>query len=226
MEGLGSNIGRLAKSGFLYLITNRKLFHNEQAFLDAIEAALKAGVDIVQLREKDLDTLSLFRLSQKLKTLTTRYKALLLINDRIDIALATKADGVHLPGNGFPTEIARKLLGENAIIGRSTHSLEEVKREQGLGADFLTFSPIFYTKSKAKYGDPQGLSRLKDICRFSHIPIVALGGINKDNVISALSVGAKGVALISAILGSDNPFLSATEIKGLIKNFFRSTNTL
>jgi len=220
MEGLGSNISRLAKSGFLYLITNRKLFHNEQAFLDAIEAALKAGVDIVQLREKDLDTLSLFRLCQKLKNLTNKYKALLLINDRIDIALATKADGVHLPGNGLPTEVARKFLGEKAIIGRSTHSLEEVKSEQGRGADFLTFSPIFYTKSKAKYGNPQGLNKLKEICRCSHIPIVALGGINKDNVISTLSVGAKGIAVISAVLGSDNTFLAATELNKLIKSFF------
>ena len=220
MEGLGSNISRLAKNGFLYLITNRKLFNNERSFLDALEAALKAGVDIVQLREKDLDTLSLFRLSQKIKTLTMRYEALFLINDRVDIALAVKADGVHLPGSGFPTEIARKLLGKNAIIGRSTHSLEEVKREQRLGADFLTFSPIFYTKSKAKYGSPQGLSKLKDICRYSHIPIVALGGINKDNIINTLSVGAKGVAVISAILGSDDPFLSATELKKFIKKFF------
>ncbi len=220
MERLGSNISRLAKSGFLYLITNRKLFQNEKEFLNALEGALKAGVDIVQLREKDLDTVSLFRLSKKVKDLTTKYGTIFLINDRIDIALAIKADGVHLPSSGLPTHIARELLGENALIGRSTHFLEEVKKEQNSGADFLTFSPIFYTKSKAKYGSPQGLNKLKEVCRFSNIPIVALGGINKGNAVDVLKAGAKGFSVISAILGSNDPFLATKELKRIIQEFF------
>ncbi len=219
MEGLGSNIGRLAQKSFLYLITNRKLFNSEEEFLQALSKALKAGVDIVQLREKDLDTLRLFCLSKKVRSLTTQHKALFLINDRVDIAMAVGADGVHLPGSGLPSKVARELLGPKAIIARSTHSLEEVIKEQDSGIDFLTFSPIFWTKSKAKYGPPQGIEKLKAVCRISHIPVVALGGINKDNAAITLSAGAKGISVISAILGTRDPFLATKDLKTILRDF-------
>jgi len=164
----------------LYLITDRKQVANGHTLYTAVEAALQGGVKAVQLREKDLPAAELLPLAKELRDLTWSHGALLFINDNIDIALAVKADGVHLGGHSEATEVIRTKVGEKMLIGVSTHSKEEIERAAKQGADFVTFGPVYATPSKAKYGEPQGLNKLSEACRNSSIPVFALGGITPE----------------------------------------------
>lgn len=188
----------------LYLITDIKLFNDDDAFFNAIEKALKAGVRFVQLREKDLPTRLLLDIANKLRTLTIQYNAMLFINDRIDIALCVNADGIHLGQASIPPHAAKRIIKENMLIGVSTHSLREALLAQQEGADFITLGPIYHTPSKLKYGAPIGLSALRDIRKSISIPIIGIGGINHDNIKEVLDSGADGVAMIRSILSDEN----------------------
>ncbi len=171
--------------------------------MGVVEAALEGGVRAVQLREKDLSGRDLYLLARDLRDLTRRYGALLLVNDRIDVALAVEADGVHLGQDSFPVAEARRLLGPQKLIGASTHSLEEIRASQG--ADFIVFGPVYFTPSKAAYGEPQGVGRLQEAVSQSPCPVFAIGGIAAERVPEVCAAGAHGIALISAILASANP---------------------
>lgn len=181
----------------VYLITDCKRF-KEDRLLENIEAALQGGARDLQLREKELPLKDLHALAVVLRQMTERYGARLYINDRVDIANMVGADGVHLPENGLPANEV-KACYPHLLVGVSTHSLGGAKQAQKNGADFITFSPIFETPSKKEYGPPQGLDRLREVCRETKIPVLALGGISKDRVTPALDQGAFGVALISGI---------------------------
>lgn len=191
----------------LYLIGDRKLFPDEKTFLEAVETALKAGVKAFQLREKDLTVRELYFLAKKLREITKRNDALLFINDRVDIALAVDADGVHLPSNGFPAHVVRKVWKDRFIIGVSTHSLDEA-REASEWADFITFSPVFHTPSKGK---PQGIEKLKEVKESVKCKVFALGGIKLENVDEVLPY-CDGVAMVSGILAQ-------RDIEGVVKKF-------
>ncbi|TNF51562.1 MAG: thiamine phosphate synthase [Deltaproteobacteria bacterium] len=193
----------------LYLITDRSQVANGHTLYAAVEAALQGGVKAVQLREKDLSPEALLRLAKELRTLTMSHGALLFINDNVDIALAVNADGVHLGEHSEATEIIRAKVGGEMLIGVSTHSKEEIERAAKQGADFVTFGPVYATPSKAKYGKPQGLEKLSEACRNSSIPVFALGGITSERVTEVQQAGASGIALISAIIASSDPCLSA-----------------
>ena len=189
----------------LYLITDRKQVANGHTLYTAVEAALQGGVKAVQLREKDLSAAELLPLATQLRDLTRSHGALLFINDNIDIALAVEADGVHLGGRSEATEVIRTKVGEKMLIGVSTHSKEEIEIAAKQGADFVTFGPVYATPSKAKYGKPQGLKKLSEACRNSSIPVFALGGITPERATEVKQVGAKGIALISAIIACPAP---------------------
>jgi len=193
----------------LYLITDRKQVANGHTLYTAVEAALKGGVKAVQLREKDLPEAELMPLAKQLRGLTRSHGALLFINDNIDIALAVEADGVHLGGHSQATEVIRRKVGEKVLIGVSTHSKEEIEIAAKQGADFVTFGPVYATPSKTKYGKPQGLKKLSEACRNSSIPVFALGGITPERATEVQQAGASGIALISAIIASSDPRLSA-----------------
>lgn len=193
----------------LYLITGRHCAH--KGFLETVEAALRGGVRFVQLREKDLKGRELLEIARSLRALSARYGAKLIINDRLDAALLSGADGVHLGSSGIPTSSARKLLGKDALIGVSTHSVEEARKAEEEGASFITFGPVYFTPSKARYGEPVGVAELKKAVKEVSIPVYALGGINKDNLREAIAAGAS-ISLISAIMGSSDPESSAREI--------------
>lgn len=186
----------------LYLISDRKLFPNEETFLDAVDIALTAGVRAFQLREKDLTARELCYLGKKIREITRRNGALLFINDRIDIALAVDADGIHLPQNGFPAHVVRKVWGDRFIIGVSTHSVEEAK-EASEWADFITFSPIFHAPSKAQYGKPHGIEKLNEVRNAVKCKVFALGGINLKNLYKVLP-NCDGIAMISGILAQED----------------------
>ncbi|MDY0262601.1 MAG: thiamine phosphate synthase [Syntrophotalea acetylenica] len=189
----------------LYLITDRKTVPQGRTLLQCVEQALCGGVRAVQLRDKDLPADELYRCGLALRSLTARFGARLLVNDRIDVALATGADGVHLGEHSLPTAEARRLLGQNAIIGRSVHHPEAIHPAAQEGADFVTFSPIYFTPSKAPFGAPQGLEALRCACACSPLPVLALGGIQQGRIREVRAAGAAGVALISAILAAANP---------------------
>src|SRR5512133_550031 len=144
----------------LYLITDRHQVPSDCTLVETVRAALAGGVRAVQLREKDLPAAALYPLALELRALTRDYGAKLLVNDRIDLALAVEADGVHLGGHSLPVAIARKLLGPDRLLGVSTHCVEEISGAARDGVDFVTFGPIYPTPSKLPFGDPLGLKLL------------------------------------------------------------------
>ena len=187
----------------LYLITDRSLFDGEGEFLDAVEAALMGGVKTIQLREKDLSDHELIELGKKLLLLTSNYGARLFINSRADIAKQIGASGVHLTETSVhANEVKRNF--PDLIVGVSTHSLEGANLAEKQGADFITFSPIYKTPSKASYGLPQGLDSLREVTQAVRLPVLALGGITLHRVAECLEQGAFGVALISDIWNSSH----------------------
>lgn len=184
----------------LYLVTDRSIVPDND-LIGAVEKALRGGVKAVQLREKDLKIRELLDMAYRIRELTARYDAKLFINDRVDVAVAVNADGVHLGRRSMPPSAAR-MVRDGLIIGVSTHSLEEAIGAERDGADFITLGPVFYTPSKAQYGEPLGLDTLKRVCSSVSIPVFAIGGIKTEHIKDVLESGAKGVAVISAILGS------------------------
>jgi thiamine-phosphate pyrophosphorylase len=195
----------------LFLITDR--LQTAGRTLPAVVAeALRGGLRAVQLREKDLTAGQLFELAVELRQLTREYGAKLLINDRIDVALAVAADGVHLGKGGLPVAEARRLLGSERLIGYSAHSPAEAIQAQMGGADFVTLGPVFHTPSKAQYGDPIGLGALVEATRVLTIPVFALGGVKHASVAEVLSAGAHGVALITGIMAAPNPALETESL--------------
>lgn len=200
----------------LYLITDRKQVRNSN-LLAVMEGALRGGVKAVQLREKDLSSKELYDTALGMRELTSRFGAKLFINDRIDIALAADADGVHLGGESMPVRAARKLLGKDKLIGVSCHDRASALAADEKGADFITFGPVYDTPSKARYGDPVGIAALRETAGLLRIPVIALGGVKRENAGEVISAGAHGIAVISAIIAADNPENEAAELTALLR---------
>jgi thiamine-phosphate pyrophosphorylase len=195
----------------VYLITDRKRM--KRPLFDAVKEALEYGIKAVQLREKDLQTRPLLEMAYKMRELTARYGTKLFINERLDIAMAVDADGVHLGAKGIPIKAVRRVKNRDLIIGYSAHSPEEAARAEAEGADFVTFSPVYETSSKPG-AKAQGLDKLETVVKAVSIPVFALGGITLERVEEVLHRGAFGVAVVSAILG-------AYDIKEETKKFVR-----
>jgi thiamine-phosphate pyrophosphorylase len=168
------------------------------AILELVAAAVDAGVSLCQLREKNASARVLTELVSRAVALTRGSATKLLVNDRADIARAAGADGVHLTSASLRAATVRKTLGEDLLIGVSTHSLDEARVARDDGADFVVFGPVFETSSKQRYGEPQGVRRLERVIKeLKPFPVIALGGVNLDNVGQCLTAGASGVAGIS-----------------------------
>ena len=198
-----------------YLITDRRNTCGRD-LREVVEEALRGGVRAVQLREKDLSSRELYELAYEMRKLTGRYDARLFINDRVDIALAVDADGVHLGAESMPIYRARMVLGERKLIGVSCHNQVNAITAQEKGADFITFGPVFPTPSKAVYGEPLGTAKLEGIVSLLQIPVFALGGIKRDNVPDVVACGARGIALVSAVLAAENPRDEAKALLSLL----------
>ena len=186
----------------LYLITDRHA--TTLPLPQAIRLALQGGVRAVQLREKDLPLRGLLSLAQELRAITKEFGARLFINDRVDVAGAVNADGIHLGQQSMPVDAVRRVVGKDMLIGVSTHNREEARAAEVGGADFITFGPIYETSSKTKYGQPVGINELKTVKCDISIPIFAIGGIKSGNLRLVLGAGAKGVAVISAIFSAND----------------------
>ncbi len=217
MTPTGADVTRPNPIDFsLYLISDRQALPKGRDLLTVVEQALLGGADAVQLRDKDLPASERLALARQLRTLTRRYRARLLINGSVDIALAAEADGVHLGASSQPVAEARRLLGPKRLIGYSAHSPKELALVADQGVDFVTFSPVFFTPSKATYGPPQGLQRLADACSVSPVPVFALGGIDLSRVAAIRQAGAQGIAVISAILASTEPRVAAQALNAAL----------
>ncbi len=197
----------------LYLVTDRSLLGGWDPLLAALERALAGGADAVQLRERDLSAAELYPRAQEVRELTRRFGALLLINDRVDVALAVEADGVHLGGHSLPAAVVRKRFGRKLLVGVSTHNVAAVAAAAA-DADFVTFGPVYATPSKAAYGPPLGVAALWDACRAVTLPVYALGGVTPGRRAEVLAAGAAGCAAISAVLGATDPGRAAAAFVG------------
>ena len=188
----------------LYYITDRRKLPAEDV-LSRIEQAVAAGIELVQLRERDLSARQLLALAEPALARTRGSKTRLLVNDRLDIVLAAGADGLHLPSHGLPVGEVRRRFPE-LLLGASCHNLEELRRAEEGGANFAVFGPVFETASKRGYGPPVGLERLAEAAGAMRIPVLALGGISFENAAECLRAGAAGLAAISL-------FQSSVELK-------------
>jgi thiamine-phosphate pyrophosphorylase len=200
----------------LYVITDRQQSAG-RSLLTVVEAALRGGARAFQLREKDLPPRDLYPLALEMRQLTQAYGARLLINDRIDVALAVDADGVHLTTTSLPARVARQLLGPDRLLGVSTHNLAEAQVAAEGGSDFLVFGPVFFTPSKAPYGEPVGLDALRAVRAAVRLPILAIGGIKTANLDQVLAVGADGIAVISAVISADDPTAAAQALLATLR---------
>ena len=181
-----------------------------------VKDAVAGGVDIVQLRERNMHSRGIFSLAKKIKEAIACTSARMLINDRVDIAMAVGADGVHLGQKGLPVETVRRMVGHGMVIGVSTHNLEEALKAEDEGADYILFSPVFSTRCKPGM-EPKGVDALVEISRKVSIPVVPLGGINIDTLPQLTCRGVTSAAVMSAVLTSENPKQSASELKALLQ---------
>lgn len=201
----------------LYLITDRNIIKN-RSLKECVEEAIKGGVTIVQIREKDASTREFYNIAKEIKEVTDKYNIPLIINDRLDIALAVDAAGVHLGQSDMSIEVARKILGEDKIIGISSGNLEEALEAEKSGADYLGLGAVFYTGTKKDIDEPIGLDGLKEITNKIKIPSVAIGGINKDNTAEVMKTGVNGISVISAVLGYEDTKKASEELSGKSRN--------
>lgn len=187
----------------LYLVTDRS-FLKDKPLQQAVEEAILGGVTLVQLREKNASTREFYEIAKEVKKVTDHYKVPFLINDRLDIAQAVNADGVHLGQSDMPLITARKILGKDKIIGISAGNVDEALEAEKNGADYVGIGTIFFTGTKKDIDTPIGIEGLRKIYSSINIPAVAIGGVNGSNFREVLSTGVDGISVISAILGKSD----------------------
>lgn len=199
----------------LYLVTDRDLLKNTDLYT-AVEEAIKGGVTLVQLREKDITTLDFYNTALNIKKVTDKYDIPLIINDRMDIALAVNASGVHIGQKDMPCTIARKILGNDKILGVSATTLSQAIKAEKEGADYIGVGAIFNTSTKQD-AKPVSIDTLKEIKETLSIPVVAIGGITSKNIHLLDSSNIDGIAVISDILGKKDIRLASEDLNSLIK---------
>lgn len=199
----------------LYLVTDRELA-GERSIHDFVKAAIIGGVTCVQLREKNSTTLEFIEQALFIRELLKRNNIPLIINDRLDIAQAVHADGIHLGPTDMPLTMARSIVSDSMIIGVSAESLADAIQAERDGADYIAVSPIYETPTKAYAFPPLGLRGLREIRRAVKTPLVGIGGLNKSNAAEIIRNGADGIAVVSAIVAAENPEGAARELKEII----------
>lgn len=199
----------------IYLVTDRDLM-STKTLEEAVEQAIIGGCTLVQLREKDCSSFDFYNTAVKVKEITDKYNVPLIINDRLDIALAIDAAGVHVGQSDMPATVVRTIIGENKIIGVSTGCLEQALKAQKDGADYLGVGAMYATGTK-KDANPTSMEELKKIRENVSIPIVVIGGINKDRVMDFEGLGIDGLAIVSAIIAQKDIVEATKELKTIFK---------
>jgi thiamine-phosphate pyrophosphorylase len=200
----------------VYLVTDRKQSGGRD-LVEVLSQAIRGGVRAIQLREKDMDTIEQYRLAERLMPVCREAGAALLINDRVDLAMALDADGAHLTRKSLPPYDARKLLGSDRLLGISCHSLSDVQEAAMGGADFIVLGPVFEAPSKTPYGPPLTPVILREASALTSVPILAIGGIRASRVPEVIAAGADGVAVISAVLAAPDPAAAAAELLSVVR---------
>jgi len=201
----------------LYLVTNSELSKN-RSHKYIVEQAVKGGVSMVQLREKNLNTKDFFLLAKELLSILKPLNIPLIINDRLDIALAVDADGIHIGQSDMPYSVVRKLMGKDKIIGLSVETIQEARDANSIDVDYIAISPVFTTQTKADIASPLGLEGIREISSFSKHKILSIGGINTSNTKQIFESGAHGIAVVSAIVSQDSPKQAAQEFRNIISS--------
>lgn len=204
----------------LYLVTDRNLSKG-RPLEDIVSRAVEGGVSMVQLREKDIPTRDFIGLAMKLKSLLEGSGVPLIINDRIDVALAVGADGVHIGQSDMPYGIARRLMGPDRIIGLSVENMEQVIAANSLDVDYIGISPVFATPTKTDTAAPFGLNGLREAVKLSIHPSVAIGGMNRETAAGVMGCGTDGIAVVSAIVAAEDPQAAARELSDIVKRYER-----
>ena len=200
----------------LYVVTDERVSRS-RSHLEVAEAAIRGGADVIQLRDKTASSGELYRIAVALRKITRDANVPFIVNDRLDIALAADADGVHVGQDDLPAAVARKLLGPGKLLGVSTETPEEALRAEMDGADYLGVGPIFEARgTKADAGAPKGPGMIAPIRGCCRLPIVAIGGIKAGNARSVREAGADAVAVISDIVGADDIAQAARRMKELL----------
>ena len=199
----------------LYLVTDKS--DDTERFLKTIEEGIKGGVSVVQIREKTADTLDFYNLALQVKEITTRYNVPLIINDRVDVALAIDADGVHVGQSDMPCDVTRKLVGPDKIVGVSAATIEEAQKAEKDGANYIGTGAVFPTATK---DDAPKITKkdLKDVVDSINIPVVAIGGINKENAGELNDTGIAGLSVVSAIMSADNPKKASEDLLNIFNS--------
>ena len=199
----------------LYLVTDKS--DDVEKFLKTIEEGIKGGVTVVQIREKTADTLDFFNLALKVKEITRKYNVPLIINDRVDVALAIDAEGVHVGQSDMPCDVTRKLVGPDKIVGVSAATIDEAKKAEKDGADYIGTGAVFPTVTK---DDAPKITKkdLKEIVDSINIPVVAIGGITLDNAHELIDTGIAGLSVVSAIMSSDDPKKSSEKLLNIFNS--------
>lgn len=205
----------MKKIGKLCVITDT-VIQNKYSHYEIAKMAVKGGADIIQFRGKDMPTGELIETAIKIRKLCNRNNVLFIVNDRVDVALISAADGVHLGSDDIPLKDARKLLGKNKIIGGTAHSFKEAVQSEKEGADYIGFGHIYRTRSKIKTDKPKGTAYLKKVVEKLKIPVFAIGGLNHANIKEVMKTGAHGAAVIGAVVKSSNPFKAVKVLKSMI----------
>jgi thiamine-phosphate pyrophosphorylase len=199
----------------LYLVTDRPLAGGRD-LAGIVGRALAGGVTCVQLREKEADSRTFFELALEVRRLTRAAGAVFIVNDRLDIALASDADGLHVGHQDLPAEVARRLIGPERILGVTAATPDEARAAVAQGADYLGCNAVFATPTKTDTGAPLGVSGLRALVASSTVPVVAIGGIKAANAAEVLASGVAGIAVVSAIVAADDPEGAARELRRIV----------
>lgn len=210
----------LAKRLRVYVLTDGRAARG-RSLVDLVASALEGGATAIQLREKSLSALNQVALGRELRRLTYEAGALLIVNDRADIACVLDADGVHLGQDDLPVAAARKILGSEAIIGGSAGNLDELATSLAAGVDYLGVGSMYPTANKADAGSPIGPAGLAAIRQRTDLPIVGIGGIDADNVGPVIAAGADGAAVIGAVIGADDARAAARRLRQAVEDALR-----
>jgi thiamine-phosphate pyrophosphorylase len=200
-----------------YIITNADIVPGRD-HVEAARQALQGGADVIQFREKKMDTGEMIRVCTAIRELCRRHGALFIVNDRVDVALATDADGVHVGQKDMPAAMARGLIGPHKILGVSAGDVETARKAQADGADYIGTGMVFAAGIKKDIGVVRGLSVLRDVSRAVGIPVVAIGGIDHGNAASCIEAGAAGCAVVTAVIGAPDATHATRNLAQIIRD--------